>query len=436
MAPSATADLPQAVPADPMPPTAPSPTYPINIAPTGTTHTGCQVRTPSRFGYAAYLAKTALSGIAVLHPLACLQMVSGDINQPEGYPDAMPLDVALAQPDRDNFIGVMEKELKQHSELKHWCIVHRSQVPRNAKPIPMVWTLHRKRDLAGAIVKWKARLCAGGHRQVYGDTYWSTFAPVMSWTTVRCIFVLALLLGWHMRSIDFIMAYTQAKVKTDIYMTLPRATTIQNIDPSKHLLKLQQNLYSLKDGQVTWHEHIKKGLKERGFTPSKVDPCLFIKGSVLLVLYTDDAAFFSPSAQAIDDEITSLKKAFDLTDEGELQDYLGTRFIRHTDGRMELQQQKSIDNCLRLMGMGEDKENVKIHDTPAESSKILHADDNGTDRKQGWNFRAVVGCLNYLQAMTRPDLSYSVHQCTRFCNSPKLSHEQALKRICRYLCGT
>ena len=163
-APQAAADLPQAVPAAPEPPGAPPPTYPINIAPTGTTCTGRQVRTPSRFGYAAYLAKTALAGIADLHPLACLQMVSADIQQPEGYPDAMPLEVALAQPDRDKFIGAMEKELKQHSELKHWRIVHKSQVPRNAKPIPMVWTLHHKRDPAGGILKWKACLCAGGHR--------------------------------------------------------------------------------------------------------------------------------------------------------------------------------------------------------------------------------------------------------------------------------
>ena len=269
-------------------------------------------------------------------------MVSADIQQPEGYPDAMPPEVVLAQLDHDKFIGAMEKELKQHSELKHWRIVHKSQVPRNAKPIPMVWMLRRNRDPAGGILKWKAHLCAGGHPQVYGDTYWSTFAPVVSWTTVHCIFVLALLLGWHMRSIDFIMAYTQAKVKTDIYMTLPKGTTIPNVDPSKHLLQLRQNLYSLKDGQVTWHEHIKKGLQEHGFLPSKVDPCLFIIGSVLLVLYTDDAAFFSPNAQAIDNDIASLKKAFDLTDEGELQDYLGTRFIRHTDGRMELQQQNPL----------------------------------------------------------------------------------------------
>ena len=245
-----------------------------------------------------------------------------------------------------------------------------------------------------------------------------------------------MLLGWHMRSINIIMAYTQAKVKTDIFMTLPKGTTIPNVDPSKHLLQLRQNLYGLKDRQVTWHEHIKKGLKERGFMPSKLDPCLFIKGSVLLVLYTENAAFFSPSAQAVDDEIASLKKPFDLNDEGELQYDLGTRFICHTNGQMELQQQKSINNCLNLLGMGKDKEIVELHDTPAESSKILHADSNGTDCTQIWNFRAVVGCLNYLQAMTQPDLSYSVHQCARFCNSPRLSHEQALKHICCYLRGT
>ena len=77
--------------------------------------------------------------------------------------------------------------------------------------------------------------------------------------------------------------------------------------------------------------------------------------------------------------------------------------------------------------------NVKTHDTPAESSEILHADEDGANWKHAWNYRAAVGCLNYLQAMTRPDLMYSVHQCAHFCNSPKLFHEQGLKRICHYL---
>ena len=57
VAPPATVDLPQAVPADPMPPRAPSPTCPTNIAPTGTTCTGCQVRTPSHLAMQRTLQK-------------------------------------------------------------------------------------------------------------------------------------------------------------------------------------------------------------------------------------------------------------------------------------------------------------------------------------------------------------------------------------------
>ena len=81
-----------------------------------------------------------------------------------------------------------------------------------------------------------------------------------------------------MRSIDFVMAYTQADMKTDIFIQLPAGTTIQGMEPKKHLLKLQKNLYGLKDGQVTWHNHIKAGLLSRGFWQSKVDSSLFIKG--------------------------------------------------------------------------------------------------------------------------------------------------------------
>ena len=86
-----------------------------------------------------------------------------------------------------------------------------------------------------------------------------------------------------------------------------------------------------------------------------------------------------------------------------------------------------------MLGMGPSSKKVKTHYTPAESSKILHADKDGDTRKHAWNYRVVVSCLNYLQAMTRPDLAYSVHQCARFCSNPKLLHEQGLKRICRYL---
>ena len=106
------------------------PDFLVNIAPTGHTRTGRQIQPPSCFAYTAYhfcfLAQSCLTSIVDFHPLASLQAFAANISQPDGYPDAMPLHVALAQPDWDKFIASMEEELKQHSELKHWKIIHKT----------------------------------------------------------------------------------------------------------------------------------------------------------------------------------------------------------------------------------------------------------------------------------------------------------------------
>ena len=44
--------------------------------------------------------------------------------------------------------------------------------------------------------------------------------------------------------------------------------------------------------------------------------------------------------------------------------------------------------------------------------------------------------LGYLQNSTRPDISMAVHQCARFSEDVRLSHERAVMRIGRYLLGT
>ena len=160
------------------------PSFPVNIAPTGQTQTACQIHPPSQYAFAAYhctnLAKSALFSIANFHPFALLQTFVSSITQPGRFPNVMPLTlyITMQQPDHAKFVEAMEKELQQHAELKHFKIMHHSQVPKNAQPILMVQTLCHKWDLAGDIIKWKAQLCAGGCHQVYSDTYWTMFAPV------------------------------------------------------------------------------------------------------------------------------------------------------------------------------------------------------------------------------------------------------------------
>ena len=157
---------------------------------------------------------------------------------------------------------------------------------------------------------------------------------------------------------------------------------------------------------------------------------------MLLILYVDDACFISPYKHKVDAEIKSLQQDYDLTDNGDLKDYLGTRFERHKDGSVTLTQPRLMERVFNIVGIDPASKNVKLHDTPASSDCILDNNPNGKPRLQKWNYRSVVGCLSYIQAIVHPDITIATQQCARFWNDPKQEHEEAVKRICRYLLKT
>jgi hypothetical protein len=51
------------------------------------------------------------------------------------------------------------------------------------------------------------------------------------------------------------------------------------------------------------------------------------------------------------------------------------------------------------------------------------------------NYLSVIGMLLYLKH-SHPNISFATHQCARYTHSPKMSHENALKKIGRYTKGT
>jgi len=356
--------------------------------------------------------------------------------------DTMYLKEALQQPDRDEFLKAMVKEVEDHTQRGHWRVTNREEMKRKGykhKPIMAVWSFKRKRNPFGEITKYKARLCCHGGQTIKGVHYEETFSPVVSLATFRMMLTLSLIHGWHARQIDFVLAFPQAKVKTDIYMHIPEKFKSVHgklvIDenaahPAKQdaVVKLIKNIYGLADASLTWHEHIKKGLHDYGFKQSDVDPCLFIKGQVLFILYVDDAVCLTPNPKDADDLIADLKqKGYILTDKGELAAYLGLQVTKHSDGTVTLKQPAFIERIIEQCKL----KDARMHDTPA--IEILHRDSNGEARKNDFHYRSVIGQLNYLAATTRPEIQFAVHQCAKFCEDPKLSHEKAIKRIVRYL---
>ena len=113
-------------------------------------------------------------------------------------PDTMTLKEAMAEPGADKFLEAMVKEIEDHVQRKHWKLVTDEQKRRSGhkgKPIMGVWSMKCKRNPVGEIVKYKARFCAHGGQTKEGVHYTNTFAPVVTWTTIRFLLILSLVHG-------------------------------------------------------------------------------------------------------------------------------------------------------------------------------------------------------------------------------------------------
>jgi Reverse transcriptase (RNA-dependent DNA polymerase) len=119
---------------------------------------------------------------------------------------------------------------------------------------------------------------------------------------------MALINQWETRQIDFVLAYTQAEVECELYMSIPKGLELK--DKSKdYVLKLKQNLFGQKQAGRVWNKHLVKALKQVGFDTSKIDECLFYKGKVIFVLFTDDSILTGPSPKELDKVIQDMEDA-------------------------------------------------------------------------------------------------------------------------------
>ena len=71
-------------------------------------------------------------------------------------PDTMTLKEALKQPDAEEFLKAMVKEVEDHVRREHWKIMTISEMIASGckgKPIMGVWSMKRKRNPLGVIAK-------------------------------------------------------------------------------------------------------------------------------------------------------------------------------------------------------------------------------------------------------------------------------------------
>jgi hypothetical protein len=343
---------------------------------------------------------------------------------------------AMNGPNAEGYWEACEKELATLEDMNVWDVVNKESW---MNVLPGTWAFKQKRFPSGEIRKLKARFCARGDRQIEHVDYFETFAPVVSWTTVRLLLMLSVQLDLANKQVDYTAAFIHADIdkppnynsmspeqqrQSGVYVEMPRGFGV----PGK-VLRLNKSLYGLKQAPRNFFLFIKAELESIGFVQQvEVDACLFISPKVILLLFVDDNLLFARNMQDIDDVLKQLtdSKKIKLEVEDDVAGFLGV-LINRKKGHIELTQTGLIDRVIEALGC----EDLPGLATPADG--VLGKDEDGDPANCTFNYPSVIGMLWYLYSNSRNDLGFALSQASRFSFCPKRSHELALIRIGQYL---
>ena len=208
---------------------------------------------------------------------------------------------------------------------------------------------------------------------------------------------------------DVITAFLNGDINEDIFMEI--LDGFPGAGNPTLVCKINRALYGLKQSPKVWYDKINSWLHDLGLTRSESDPNLYNLRRhdklTILLLYMDDLLITRDDEQAIADLKEKLHQAFDMTDLGEAQNYLGVEIHRQPSG-IFLSQRGYITKRLdkfHLLGCNPTKLPI---DSKLQLNRCM-----GTSKADPVQYRSLVGSLIYL-SHTQPDISYAVSSVARY----------------------
>ena len=124
-------------------------------------------------------------------------------------PDSPRYHEAMASIDSESFKEAMVAEINALTAKNTWTVIPRASIS-GKNVLPGTWAFKRKRFPDGRLRKCKARFCVRGDKQIEGVDYFETYAPVVQWSTVRCLLIMSIVLDLRTQQIDNSNAFCQA----------------------------------------------------------------------------------------------------------------------------------------------------------------------------------------------------------------------------------
>ncbi|KAI7948485.1 hypothetical protein MJO29_010150 [Puccinia striiformis f. sp. tritici] len=347
------------------------------------------------------------------------------VGEPASLKDPKTYGEILGRLDEEHWLMAVEVELNNITRHEVWVV---APLTPGAKPLDTVWVFKRKFDADGDLLKYKARLCVRGFRQIEGTDYGATFAPTGRPTTLRLIMGLGAVNDFEIHQMDVKCAFLNGVPDEDLFIKVPTGVGIEL--PPGHGLKLQKSLYGLKQSPRCWYRALKDFFLSIDFAPATVDPCLFIHQDptrfCCVFIHVDDLIIIGPD---VDFFKTQIKARFEMEDLGECNWVLGMRVTRNRQRRtLTLSQDRYIREILEEFDMLDCRPIAAPLPNNATTCPVDPA-----PLTPGFNYRRGVGLLSYLVQCTRPDLAFACSYFSQFLNNPSKTHQNHLLHAMRYL---
>ena len=331
---------------------------------------------------------------------------------------------ALARPDADHWKDAMDEEYQSLLDNETWKAVRR---PTHQKTLTGRWVLKRKLGPDGSVARYKARFVVRGFEQVHGIDFDETFASVVKPPSYKLFFALASKLGWHCHQMDVKTAFLYGEVDEDIYIEPPDGYP----EARGRVLKLKKSLYGLKQAPRQWYSKLRQFLESKGWKASKYDSSVFMnREGLYMTVYVDDINIFGGNLQDIERTKEVLKERFKMSDLGPCAYYLGMHVETAEDGSKQLHQSAFVQQLLNRFKLND----LRPVSTPMDVSRKLESNKDSTASVDFLRlYQSMVGSLNYLMTVARPDIAHAVGVVSRYSANPNQRHMDAVRRVYAYL---
>jgi Reverse transcriptase (RNA-dependent DNA polymerase) len=193
-------------------------------------------------------------------------------------------------------------------------------------------------------------------------------------------------------------------------------------------------------------------LSERvGFKEVPQEPCVMLKGGIVVFFYVDDIAFCHRKGdeEKVQEVIKGLKMEYQMNILGELKWFLGIRVLRDRSQRLLwLSQEAYIEKIARqyeidLNGRFPDIPVAECELLPTTSPRSIRPMLKSTNKAlpkvadaSTMLYQEKMSSMLYAATTTRPDIAFAVSRLAQFNQGPSPEHHQASDRVIQYFYGT